>query len=194
MVCYVLSLTQRRQLDLHETDGGLLATKFGYSAAKVNYKLYSHKLYNTKCNETDISIAVSINKGDVIPIRGSAIGNVTHKQPLLPTEFDGTFISNIKSLFNVEVKFLETTTQNETTKRSVAFIPPLIINQNTCRRSRQLPGKTTFIHVCGKFIKTVRVNTKQNIFRVNFTSGLPVLIIGLYPCTGTEALYRPYGL
>ena len=29
--------------DLHKVDGGLLATKFGQAAAKVNYKLHSHE-------------------------------------------------------------------------------------------------------------------------------------------------------
>jgi len=63
-----------------------------------------------------------------MPVRGTAIGVATHRQVVMPTELDGSFILNIKSLFKVAVTFLETTTESETAQRSVAIIPPLIIN------------------------------------------------------------------
>jgi len=63
-----------------------------------------------------------------MPVRGTAIGDATHRQTVMPTELDGSFVLNIKSLFNVAVTFLKTTTQSETTQRSVAIIPRQIIN------------------------------------------------------------------
>ena len=63
-----------------------------------------------------------------MPVRGTAIGDATHRQTVMPTELDGSFVLNIKPLFNVVVTFPETTTQSETTRRSVAIIPSPIIN------------------------------------------------------------------